>query len=31
MKKLFALLLWCAYFFPIGVLAWKHFSTEKET
>ena len=26
-----ALLLWCAYFFPIGVLAWKHFSTEKET
>ena len=26
-----ALLFWCAYFLPIGVLAWKHFSTEKES
>ena len=25
-----ALLFWCAYFFPIGALAWKHFSTEKD-
>ena len=24
-----ALLFWCAYFFPIGVLAWKHFNSEK--
>ncbi len=23
-----ALLFWCAYFIPIGVLAWKHFSRE---
>ena len=26
-----ALLFWCVYFIPIGVLAWKHFSTEKES
>lgn len=25
-----ALLFWCAYFLPIGVLAWKHFSKEKD-
>ena len=24
-----ALLFWCAYFFPIGALAWKHFNSEK--
>ena len=26
-----ALLFWCAYFIPVGVLAWKHFSPEKES
>ena len=25
-----ALLFWCAYFLPIGVLAWKHFSNGKD-
>lgn len=25
-----ALLFWCAYFLPIGVLAWKHFSKGKD-
>ena len=26
-----ALLLWCVYFIPVGVLAWKHFSPERES
>ena len=26
-----ALLFWCVYFMPVGILAWKHFGTEKET
>ena len=25
-----ALLFWCLYFIPVGILAWKHFSTEKD-
>ena len=25
-----ALLFWCVYFMPVGILAWKHFGTAKE-